>query len=271
LVTHRSRSGVEVTGSAHTGEMPEGQTELAAHESQPLAVIIRTSNKDSNNFVAERIFQTVGQELYGAPATAAKGQRAITEYLTQVGLRSGTFHATNGSGLAHTNRITPNALVTLLRRLYYDLSIAPDFLQSLAVGGIDGTIRRRFLGTGASGLVRAKTGTLAGVSCLSGYIGQKEDVLIFSILVQGFRQRRLHEVRRVQVGMVSAMLRFLRGAEKVGEPAPETPGEMDVESTDETVDVPQDPDPEMPKPPTTPATPVAPRPPGTPAPPAPKK
>lgn len=233
--------GVEVAGGAHTGPVPEGETRLAVHESRPLGVIIRKSNKESNNFVAERLFQTVGAELYGAPATAAKGQKAINEYLAEVGLRPGTFHPENGSGLAHTNRITPDALVRLLRRLYYDLSVAPDFLQSLAVGGVDGTIRRRFHGTEAAGLVRAKTGTLSGVSCLSGYVGHKEDVLVFSILVQGFRQRRLHEVRRAQVGMVTAMLHFLRGTED-HIPPPLHPGEMDIESTDETVDTPQDPE-----------------------------
>jgi D-alanyl-D-alanine carboxypeptidase/D-alanyl-D-alanine-endopeptidase (penicillin-binding protein 4) len=236
--------GVEVEGGAHAGTVPDGEAQLAVHESAPLAVIIRTSNKESNNFVAERIFQTTGAELFGAPATADKGQRAIKEYLTSVGLRPGTFVPANGSGLAHTNRITPDALVHLLRRLYYDISVAPDFLQSLAVAGIDGTIRQRFLGTDAVGLVRAKTGTLSGVSCLSGYVGHKDDVIVFSILVQGFRQRRLHDVRRAQVSMVNAMLRFLRGNE-VGV-HPDVGTQMDIESTDETVDQPQDPEPEPP-------------------------
>src|SRR5262249_33388837 len=158
--------GVEVEGGAHGANVPDGETQLAVHESAPLAVIIRTSNKDSNNFVAERIFQTVGAELYGAPATADKGQRAIKEYLASVGLRPGTFVPTNGSGLAHTNRITPDALVHLLRRLYYDISVAPDFVQSLAVAGIDGTIRQRFLGTDAVHLLRPKTATLNAVSFL---------------------------------------------------------------------------------------------------------
>jgi D-alanyl-D-alanine carboxypeptidase/D-alanyl-D-alanine-endopeptidase (penicillin-binding protein 4) len=236
--------GVEVARGAHAGKVPGGEVALAAHESPPLAVIIRKSNKDSNNFVAERIFQTVGAELFGAPATAAKGRRAIQEYLTQVGLRPGTFEPQNGSGLAHTNRITPDALVRLLLRLYYDLSIAPDFLQSLSVAGIDGTIRRRFAGSDAVGLVRAKTGTLNGVSCLSGYVGHKEDVLVFSVLVQGFRQRKLYDVRRAQVSMVHAMLHYLRGTEDraTGET------EMDIESTDETVDTPQDPEPPSPDP-----------------------
>jgi D-alanyl-D-alanine carboxypeptidase/D-alanyl-D-alanine-endopeptidase (penicillin-binding protein 4) len=232
--------GIEVEGAAHAGATPAGEALLGVHESPPLSLIIRKSNKDSNNFVAERVFQTVGAELFGAPATATKGQQAVREYLKEVGLQPGTFNPTNGSGLAHSNRVTPDALVRLLRRLYHDLSVAPDFLQSLAVGGIDGTIRNRFARSDAVGLVRAKTGTLNGVSALSGYVGHKEDVLIFSILVQGFRQRRLQEVRRAQVQMVTAMLRFLRGTES---PAAPVEPAVDIESADETVDAPQDPEP----------------------------
>jgi D-alanyl-D-alanine carboxypeptidase/D-alanyl-D-alanine-endopeptidase (penicillin-binding protein 4) len=226
--------GVTIDKPAHVGNVSgKHMAELAVHESAPLALIIRRSNKDSNNFVAERVFQTTGVELYGAPATAAKGQRAITEYLAQVGLPSGSYHPTNGSGLAHTNRITPAALVQLLRTLYYDIRIAPDFLQSLAVAGVDGTIRRRFLGTDAVGLVRAKTGTLNGVSCLSGYVGQHDDVIVFSILTSGFRQRRINDVRRGQVNMVTAMLRFLKNSAQT--PAQELiPQDMDVETMEES-------------------------------------
>ena len=77
--------------------------------------------------------------------------------------------------------------------------MAPDFLTSLAIAGIDGTIRNRFLGTEEVGLVRAKTGTLSSVSALSGYVGDKDDVLVFTIFVEGFRHRRLNEIRHAQV------------------------------------------------------------------------
>jgi D-alanyl-D-alanine carboxypeptidase/D-alanyl-D-alanine-endopeptidase (penicillin-binding protein 4) len=229
--------GIQLGGQVKVGAVKPEIKPLALHESQPLSIIIRSSNKDSNNFVAERIFQTVGAELYGAPATTAKGQRAVIEYLTQLGMRPGTFHPTNGSGLAHTNRITPSSLTTLLRHLYFDMSIAPDFLQSLAVAGIDGTIKNRFTGSRAHGFVRAKTGTLNGVSALSGYVGHREDVLAFAIMNQGFRGRRLNDVRRAQVRMVNAMMTFLRGG---GDDTSHEAAPMDIESTvDETVDLPQ--------------------------------
>jgi D-alanyl-D-alanine carboxypeptidase/D-alanyl-D-alanine-endopeptidase (penicillin-binding protein 4) len=206
--------GVDVTGQVHTGK-PDGDdagtlTMLGEHQSSPLADICKISNKPSNNFVAEAIYRTLGGELYGLPGNLAKGTRAIIDYLGAVGIKPGAYKIVNGSGLTHENRITPSDLALMLRKIYFDLSVAPDFLSSLAVSGIDGTIRNRFLGTEAVGLVRAKTGTLNSVSALSGYVGDKGDVLVFTIFVEGFRNRRVNEVRHVQVQMVEAMLKFLR-------------------------------------------------------------
>jgi serine-type D-Ala-D-Ala carboxypeptidase/endopeptidase (penicillin-binding protein 4) len=201
--------GVELTGRVRAGNIA-ATTMLAEHVSAPLSDVCRISNKPSNNFVAEAIYKTLGGELYGAPGTLAKGTRAVMDYLTSAGIKPGAYRIVNGSGLTHENRITPQDLSSLLRKIYYDLSVAPEFMSSLAVAGIDGTIRNRFMGTDAVGLVRAKTGTLNGVSALSGYVGEKDDVLIFSIFVEGFRHRRTNEVRHAQVRMVEAMLSYLR-------------------------------------------------------------
>jgi hypothetical protein len=100
----------------------------------------------------------------------------------------------------------------LLRTLYLDPRVGPEILQSLSVGGVDGTTRNRFKGTIAAERVRAKTGTLHGKSCLSGLVGDGSDVLAFSILVEGIRGRRLAEVRGAQVGCVNAMMRYVNDA-----------------------------------------------------------
>lgn len=210
--------GVVLTGSVHTGSAP-GKRVLATHESVPLIDVCKISNKPSNNFVADTIYKTLGGELYGQPGTLAKGTRAVSEYLAAAGIQAGSYKLVNGSGLTHENRIRPDELARLLRTIYFDVGVAPDFMSSLAVAGIDGTIRNRFLGTDAVGLVRAKTGTLSGVSALSGYVGDHDDVLVFTIFVQGFRNRRTNEVRHAQVRMVEAMLRYLRAD------APSTHGE----------------------------------------------
>jgi D-alanyl-D-alanine carboxypeptidase/D-alanyl-D-alanine-endopeptidase (penicillin-binding protein 4) len=199
----------------------------------PLSEVCRLSNKPSNNFIAEAIYKTLGGELYGAPGTLAKGTRAVMDFLTNEGIKPGAYKIVNGSGLTHENRITPQDLSSLLRKIYYDISMAPEFMSSLAVAGIDGTIRNRFMGTDAVGLVRAKTGTLTGVSALSGYVGDKDDVLIFSIFVEGFRHRRTNEVRHAQVRMVEAMLSYLR-SDQAAPNAGERNGEIPAATPDDS-------------------------------------
>jgi D-alanyl-D-alanine carboxypeptidase/D-alanyl-D-alanine-endopeptidase (penicillin-binding protein 4) len=216
-------------------------TVLAVHDSDPLPVLMRRINKDSDNEWAERLLETVGAEVYGGAATGAKGVRALREAITELGLPPAAYVPMNGSGLGHGNRITPEAMSDLLRKLFLDPRLGPDMVQSLSVGGVDGTTRNRFRGSPAAERVRAKTGTLAGKSCLSGYVGDGSDILVFSIMVQGLRSRALASVRHAQVTAVNAMMRYARGA--VG-PAPgdelspvdleggEEPGEGESEESD---------------------------------------
>jgi D-alanyl-D-alanine carboxypeptidase/D-alanyl-D-alanine-endopeptidase (penicillin-binding protein 4) len=185
---------------------------LALHESAPLAVLLRKINKDSENDYAERVLESAGAEVYGGPPTADKGVRVLREVIGELGLPPSSYVPRNGSGLGHANRITADAMSALLRALYLDPRVGPELLQSLSVGGIDGTTRNRFKGTLAAERVRAKTGTLAGKSCLSGLVGDGPDVLAFSILVEGLRGRSLHAVRTAQVTCVNAMMRYVREA-----------------------------------------------------------
>lgn len=222
---------IELAGKVRPGALDDAnQSLLATHESPPMSDICKIANKPSNNFVSEVIYKTVGAEQFGWPGTFQKGTRAVSAYLNRMGVGSSSFRIVNGSGLTHENRITPSALALLLRRIYFDMAVAPDFLNSLAIGGIDGTIKQRFSGTDAVGLVRAKTGTLTGVSALSGYVGDKEDVLVFSILVEGFRGRAKNEVRRAQVRMVTNMLRYLRRGVAPNQPPSTAPAEPPEDS-----------------------------------------
>ena len=115
----------------------------------------------------------------------------------------------------------------------------PSSCSRSSVGGIDGTTRNRFQGHAlAAAAMRAKTGTLAGKSCLSGLVGDGPDVLAFSILVQGLRGRHsLGAVRGAQVSCVNAMMRYVRDAHarpgQAGEAVPGAPPAIDVEAGEE--------------------------------------
>jgi D-alanyl-D-alanine carboxypeptidase len=182
---------------------------LGLHESAPLGILLRKINKDSDNDYAERVLEAAGAEVYGGAPTGEKGVRLLREVIGELGLSPGSYVPKNGSGLGHANRITADAMSALLRTLYLDPRVGPEILQSLSVGGVDGTTRNRFKGTIAAERVRAKTGTLRGKSCLSGLVGDGSDVLAFSILVEGIRGRHLAEVRGAQVGCVNAMMRYV--------------------------------------------------------------
>jgi D-alanyl-D-alanine carboxypeptidase/D-alanyl-D-alanine-endopeptidase (penicillin-binding protein 4) len=218
IVGTSSQPGLQLASTGQSGDtspalMP-GRVErelLAVHESAPLPLLIRRVNKNSDNEWAERVLEAAGAETYGGSANTAKGVRALREALSDLGVASSGYNPANGSGLGHQNRVTATTMADLLRKLYFDPRVGPDLLQSLSVGGVDGTTRNRFRGSSAAERVRAKTGTLNGVSCLSGYVGDKSDVLAFSIMVEGHRHRAVPSIRAAQVSAVNAMMRFARG------------------------------------------------------------
>lgn len=231
------KRGVMVDGMAVTREPPASapHTLLAAHASAPLPELMRPINKNSNNDFADRLLTTLGAHMYGGPPSMEKGVRALRAAMTELGVPESAYHATNGSGLGHANRLSPQALTNLLRTLYLDPRLGPDLMQSLSVGGVDGTTKHRFLGSISAHRVRAKTGTLNGKSCLSGYVGDESEILIFSIMVDHIGRRGVNPVRKAQVRVVDVLMGYAKGL--VGEP-PENqiePGH-DFESGDDVLD-----------------------------------
>src|SRR5204862_42778 len=148
--------GIELAGTIRAGGLRGDAPVVAEHRSIPLADICRVSNKDSNNFVAETIFKTLGRERFGGAATLQKGVRAVEDVLRPLGFGSDIFHIVNGSGLTYENRIRPVGLARLLRHLDLDLAVAPAFLASLAAGGTAGARGSPRASASQSGARRAR-------------------------------------------------------------------------------------------------------------------
>ena len=179
--------GIEVDGQAILGEVPAKSKRIAVYASESLARIICDSNKVSNNFVAEQLLKTLGAEALGKPGTTEKGLQVVAEFLEEVGIPHDAYALENGSGLSRNNRISPEQLVTLLTFMYEHFGVRSEFMASLAVAGVDGTLRKRLQDTQAERRLRAKTGTLTAVSCLSGYAAsQDNEVFAFSIMMNGY-------------------------------------------------------------------------------------
>ena len=206
------RRGISVAKGVRVGPSPaQGLRILSAHESPPLGVVVHDLNKRSNNFAAEQIIRTLGAEIIGRPGTWDKGIEAVGRYLTNnAGLRRGGYQMTNGSGLYDSNRFSAEQIVAVLRAAQRDFRISAEFLASLAVAGTDGTIAHRMASTLAERYVRAKTGTLAGTSCLSGFAGSPGDIpLVFSFLMNDLANPS--EARRTQDRAAELLVAYLEG------------------------------------------------------------
>lgn len=187
-------------------KVPDQAELVSRHDSRPVGELIRSVNKYSNNFMAEQILWSLGGPT-DSPKDSVKAIQAFAQSIQTpgTGLSFG-----NGSGLYDNNRMSAQQVAHLLRYIGGNFELAPDFLASLAVMGQDGTTRRRLHQTSASGWARVKTGTLDGVSALSGYVsvlGQAP--IVFSILVNGFESWEIGQVRQAQDQVVLELQRSL--------------------------------------------------------------
>jgi len=190
--------GIQVQGRVRRGAVPAGARLLYVHESEALAEIVRRLSKHSNNFMAEQLVKTLGAEAKGPPGTWPKGIEAIEDFLAEVGLPRGAYVMKNGSGLNDANRFSARQTVTLLSEMWKRFPLMPEYLTALPVAGRDGTIRWRMEGTDAVGRLRAKTGTLEGVTSLSGYVETRgHQHLAFSVFVNDYPGRHSAVVRAV--------------------------------------------------------------------------
>jgi D-alanyl-D-alanine carboxypeptidase/D-alanyl-D-alanine-endopeptidase (penicillin-binding protein 4) len=195
------QAGIRVGKDYRIAPTPRGARVLVSHQSEPVGVLVRDMEKYSNNFIAEMLLKTMGAENGGAPGTWAKGVAAVTDWLgAAVGLEKGTFRYENGSGLYDSNRFTPAQIVRVLGTAARDFRYGPEYVSAMAIAGADGTLARRMIGGAAERYVRAKSGTLKNVSCLSGFAGGAGRPLAFAILAN-------------DVPETSAAIRAVRGLE----------------------------------------------------------
>jgi serine-type D-Ala-D-Ala carboxypeptidase/endopeptidase (penicillin-binding protein 4) len=204
------RRGISV-GGVRVGTAPsQGLRVIATHDSAPLAVVVQDLNKRSNNFAAEQLLRTMGAEIGGHPGNWDKGLKAVARYLGGVGIKSDSYQMKNGSGLYDSNRFSAAQIAAILRAAAHDFRISAEFLASLAIAGTDGTIAHRMGATLAERYVRAKTGTLANVSCLSGFAGSPGHLpLVFSILVNDIGNP--NDARRAQDRAAEILVAYLEG------------------------------------------------------------
>lgn len=172
------------------GITPEKATLLTSKESMTLEELLIPFMKLSNNGHGETLTKEMGRVVYGE-GSWDKGLQVIEEVVADLGVNPDTILLRDGSGMSHKNMIPANELTQLLYAVQ-DQSWFPEFEYSLPVAGISerlvgGTLRNRLTDVDTKGNVKAKTGSLTGVSTLSGYVTSKDgEELIFSIMINNY-------------------------------------------------------------------------------------
>jgi D-alanyl-D-alanine carboxypeptidase/D-alanyl-D-alanine-endopeptidase (penicillin-binding protein 4) len=202
------KEGITLMGEIGEGKGEPSFTEVAAYTSRPLFEILVDMVKASDNLIADTLFKQIGQQVVGGLASWKNGQEAIKSFLMKkVGLNATGLMIVDGSGLSRYNLLSPHQLVTLLTWIDQQ-AISPYFTASLPISGVDGTLKKRMTQPFIRGKVCAKTGTLMGVSTLSGYaMTQNGERLVFSIMINGFTKQPSEYKREVEDQILEWMIK----------------------------------------------------------------
>lgn len=178
-------AGIEVDASVTTGVLPKESLTICTR-SHSLRDVLLPMMKDSDNLFAESVFYQAASTVGKRPATAAHGSQAVKETLGKAGVKDIQYRIADGSGLSLYNYVTPELMVKLLIYAYRHRGIYVELFPTLPVAGQDGTLKKRMIKSVANGRVRAKTGTVTGVTTLAGYCASMNGhMLVFSIMNQG--------------------------------------------------------------------------------------
>jgi D-alanyl-D-alanine carboxypeptidase/D-alanyl-D-alanine-endopeptidase (penicillin-binding protein 4) len=166
--------------------IPHNAFELARIE-HTLDTVITYMNQTSDNLAAENLLKVIAGTKAGISGSAAEGIQLLRKYLAMNGIDTAKTVIADGSGVSRYNLVSAALLVRLLATVHARPDLFPLWYKSLPLAGVSGTLSRRMRGTPAEGNVHAKTGTLEGVSSISGYVTTADgELLAFSILMEHF-------------------------------------------------------------------------------------
>ena len=161
--------GGTIGGKLKSGQVEKGDELFHTYTSPTLGEQIRLINKWSNNVMTRQLFLAVGVDSYGSPATIEKGRDAVIDVLQRKGVDTNGLVIDNGSGLSRKSRISARQMAQLLDAAFRD-AYMPEFMSSMSLPGLDGTLATRFRNEDMAGRSHLKTGTLNRVTALAGYM-----------------------------------------------------------------------------------------------------
>lgn len=197
-------SGGEITGSYAKAIIGDDVEPWFSFESPPLADMITKVNKHSNNVMARQLLYTLAAEKMGEPGTEENGRKFVRTWLEQRGLDFSELKLANGAGLSRNSRMTARHLGEMLSYAYAQ-PYMPEYVSSLSVAGLDGTLSRRFRNGALTGMARIKTGSLDDVSAFAGYLQAKDGKRYVVATLQNHKDIHRGPGKEVQ----EALLRWL--------------------------------------------------------------
>lgn len=174
--------GGMLRGTAREGQLGPNAKLFSRHRSEPLGNVIRDINKFSNNVMARQLYLTLGARD-GGKATLAASEQAVHAWLQSKGLNFPELVLENGAGLSRRERISARHLADLLQ-MAANSPVGAEFIASLPILGVDGSVKNRLKDSPAASHAHLKTGTLEGVKAIAGYVRSqsgKEWIVVFLI------------------------------------------------------------------------------------------
>lgn len=183
--------GGSINGGFAQRRTPANAQLLYTHYSQPLRNILPTINKKSNNVMARQLLLSIAAKKYGGPGTTSKGAKAVDGWLRSRGLNFPELRIENGSGLSRIAKISARHMGQILDDAYRS-PYRSDLLRSLAVMGVDGTLKKRLVNSALRGKGNFKTGSLKDVRGIAGYVRARDgQTYIVSVLHNDPKARSL--------------------------------------------------------------------------------
>jgi D-alanyl-D-alanine carboxypeptidase/D-alanyl-D-alanine-endopeptidase (penicillin-binding protein 4) len=170
----------------------------------PLANVIARVNKHSNNVMARQILHTLSAEVLGAPGTEDGGRKVVREWLDNKDLGFSELAFDNGAGLSRDARISASDLGAMLRFAWHQ-PYMPEYLASLPLSGLDGTLSRRFRDKALAGKAHLKTGSMDDVTAIAGYLQSRSGRRFAVVALQNHKDIHRGPGEEVQ----EALLRWL--------------------------------------------------------------
>ena len=179
------KKNIVVADNFAEGALPNGAY-IVGSRFHAIDQVLMQMLKESDNLYAESMMYQAAASGGVKHASAANARTHVKKLVKKLGLNADNYKFADGSGLSLYNYVSPELLVMLLRYAYRTPEIYSNLYPALPIAGIDGTLERRMKGLYTKGNVRAKTGTLTGVSSLAGYCrAANNHLLAFCIINQG--------------------------------------------------------------------------------------